>query len=86
MNNDNNIISNMLATIGGFIGLTQIQSLLGILLTLINIGIIIYNLIYKLVINIKNKDTNKIKQDLEDTYNQLEKLQEEIKEKEDNED
>lgn len=82
MNNDK-LISSILASVSTFIGLTQIQSLLGILLTLINIGIIMYNLIYKLIQHIKNKDTDKIKNDLLETYNQLEKLQDEIKENED---
>ncbi len=84
--NDDKIISSVLASVSTFIGLTQIQTLLGILLTLINIGIIIYNLAYKLYSHIKNKDVEKITQDLQDTYNQLEKLQDEIKENKEDED
>lgn len=80
--NDKNI-STILASISTFIGLSQIQSVLGILLTLINIGIIVYNLIYKLINHIKNKETDKIKETLEETYAKLNKLQEEIKENED---
>lgn len=80
--NDKNI-STILASVSTFIGLSQIQSVLGILLTLINIGIIVYNLIYKMIIHVKNKDTDKIKETLEDTYDKLNKLQEEIKENED---
>lgn len=82
MNNDK-LISSVLASVSTFIGLTQIQSLLGILLTLINIGIIVYNLVYKLIQHIKNKDTDKIKEDLEETYKQLEQLQDDIKENND---
>lgn len=80
--NDKNI-STILASVSTFIGLSQIQSVLGILLTLINIGIIVYNLIYKLINHIKNKETDKIKETLEETYAKLNKLQEEIKENED---
>lgn len=79
--NDKNI-STILASVSTFIGLSQIQSVLGILLTLINIGIIVYNLIYKLINHIKNKETDKIKETLEETYAKLNKLQEEIKENE----
>lgn len=79
--NDKNI-STILASVSTFIGLSQIQSVLGILLTLINIGIIVYNLIYKLINHIKNKETDKIKETLEETYDKLNKLQEEIKENE----
>ena len=79
--NDKNI-STILDSVSTFIGLSQIQSVLGILLTLINIGIIVYNLIYKLINHIKNKETDKIKETLEETYTKLNKLQEEIKENE----
>ena len=64
---------------GVTIGLSQIQTILGIIILVFQIVLIIYKCVMKIYEHIKNKDAKGIETDLKETIDELEKLSEKDK-------
>ena len=64
--------------IASALGLSQIETLLGIIILVIQLGIIIYKCVFKIIDHFKNKNYQEVVTELEKTKEELEKLKEGI--------
>lgn len=62
--------------VGSAIGLSQIQTLLGIIILIFQLAIIIYKCVIKIIEHFKNKNYKQVVEELEKTKEELEKLKE----------
>ena len=69
-----NILENVSIVFGVTIGLSQIQTILGIIVLVFQVLLIIYKCVVRIINHAKNKDLNGIQNDLEETIDDLEKL------------
>ena len=72
--NITNIMEDVSIVFGVTIGLSQIQTILGIIILVFQIILIIYKCGLKIYERIKNKDAKGIETDLKETIDELEKL------------
>ena len=69
---------NLTVVIGTALGLSQIETLLGISLLIVQLGIVLYKGIYAIIKHIKNKEFNEVIDDLENIKDELEDIKEDI--------
>ena len=69
-----NILEDVSIVFGVTIGLSQIQTILGIIVLTFQVLLIIYKCVVRIINHAKNKDVNAIQKDLEETIDDLEKL------------
>lgn len=81
MNNKIDILFDSLIPVGALVGISQIESIIGIILLVLQIILILYKGIYKVVMKIKNKNYKGISSDIQETINALEDLKESESEK-----
>ncbi|MBQ1551078.1 MAG: hypothetical protein IIZ67_03155 [Bacilli bacterium] len=62
--------------VGSAIGLSQIQTLLGIIILIFQLAIIIYKCVIKIIEHFKNKNYKQVVEELEKAKEELEKLKE----------
>lgn len=74
MNEKIDTLSNILIPIGAYLGITQLESILGIIILAFQILLIIYKGVYAIYIKIKNKNYKDISNDISNTIQQLEDL------------
>lgn len=74
MLNSVNKLENITICIGSVIGLSQIETVLGIVIMSFQLVLILYKFIHRLIENVKKKDFEGIETDLETTIEELEKL------------
>lgn len=74
MKNITNILEDVSIVFGVTIGLSQIQTILGIIVLTFQVLLIIYKCVVRIVNHAKNKDLTGIQNDLEETIDDLEKL------------
>lgn len=67
-------LENITIALGTAIGLSQIQTILGIIVLGFQVLLIIYKVFNKIRKRIANKEYDKIEEDLEEAKNELEKL------------
>ena len=72
--NITNILEDVSIVFGVTIGLSQIQTILGIIVLTFQVLLIIYKCVVRIINHAKNKDVNAIQKDLEETIDDLEKL------------
>lgn len=65
---------NVLIPIGAYLGITQIESILGIIILSFQIILILYKGIYSIVMKVKNKNYKEIGNDISKTIEELEDL------------
>lgn len=66
--------NNVLIPIGAYLGITQIESILGIIILSFQILLILYKGIYSIVMKVKNKNYKEIGNDISKTIEELEDL------------
>lgn len=74
MKNTTNILENVSIVFGVTIGLSQIQTILGIVVLAFQCVLIIYKCVRKIINHTKQKDADAIQKDLEETIDALENL------------
>lgn len=74
MKNVTNILEDVSIVFGVTIGVTQIESILGIIILVFQIVLILYKGTRKIIEKIKKKDLDGIEEDLKETTDELEKL------------
>lgn len=74
MKNITNILEDVSIVFGVTIGLSQIQTILGIVVLAFQCILIIYKCVVNIVKHAKSKDTDAIQKDLEETIDALENL------------
>lgn len=67
-------LTNVLIPIGAYLGITQIESILGIIILSFQILLILYKGIYSIVMKVKNKNYKEIGNDISKTIEELEDL------------
>lgn len=67
-------LNNVLIPIGAYLGITQIESILGIIILSFQIILILYKGIYSIVMKVKNKNYKEIGNDISKTIEELEDL------------
>lgn len=78
-----NTIDTMLITIGAMIGLSDIESLLGIIILCVQIVWIFVKIGIRIYDNVKNKNMNGVVDDIKDLHDELNNLKDDIDKKED---
>lgn len=69
-----NSIENATIALGVAFGITNIESVLGIILLALQVGLILWKVGYKVYLRIKYKQLDKIQKDIEDAMNELEQI------------
>ena len=64
-------------------GIAEIQTILGIILLALNIGLILYKMIYKIVTHVKNKEFDKIDDDIQDAIDSVKEQKDNMNSQED---
>ena len=72
--NVTNILEDVSIVFGVTIGLSQIQTILGIIVLSFQVILIIFKCVMKIIGHVKNKDVAAIEHDLEETIESLENL------------
>ena len=72
--NVTNILEDVSIVFGVTIGLSQIQTILGIIVLSFQVILIIFKCVMKIIDHVKNKDVTAIEHDLEETIESLENL------------
>ena len=74
-----NTVQDVFVACGVAFGFSEIETVLGIILLVINIGTILWKIGYKIYLQVKQKQFDKIQQTLVDGAKELEDLTDEIK-------
>ena len=69
-----NVIENATIALGVAFGITNIESILGIILLVLQVALILWKVGYKVYLRIKYKQLDKIQKDIEDAMNELEQI------------
>lgn len=69
-----NVIENATIALGVAFGITNIESILGIILLVLQVTLILWKVGYKVYLRIKYKQLDKIQKDIEDAMNELEQI------------
>ena len=69
-----NMIENSTIALGVAFGITNIESILGIILLVLQVVLILWKVGYKVYLRIKYKQLDKIQKDIEDAMNELEQI------------
>lgn len=69
-----NSIENATIVLGVTFGITNIESVLGIILLAMQVGLILWKVGYKIYLRIKYKQLDKIQKDIEDAMTELEQI------------
>lgn len=69
-----NMIENSTIALGVVFGITNIESILGIVLLVLQVALIIWKLGYKVYLRIKYKQLDKIQDDIEKAMGELEQI------------
>ena len=69
-----NSIENVTIALGVAFGISNIESVLGIILLSLQVGLILWKVGYKIYLRIKYKQLDKIQKDIEDAMNELEQI------------
>ena len=69
-----NSIENATIALGVAFGISNIESVLGIILLSLQVGLILWKVGYKVYLRIKYKQLDKIQKDIEDAMNELEQI------------
>lgn len=69
-----NSIENATIALGVAFGISNIESVLGIILLALQVGLILWKVGYKVYLRIKYKQLDKIQKDIEDAMNELEHI------------
>lgn len=69
-----NMIENATIALGVAFGITNIESILGIILLVLQVALILWKLGYKVYLRIKYKQLDKIQDDIEKTMGELEQI------------
>ena len=69
-----NSIENVTIALGVAFGISNIESVLGIILLSLQVGLILWKVGYKINLRIKYKQLDKIQKDIEDAMNELEQI------------
>ena len=69
-----NSIENATIALGVAFGISNIESVLGIILLSLQVGLILWKVGYKVYLRIKYKQLDKIQKDTEDAMNELEQI------------
>lgn len=69
-----NMIENATIALGVVFGISNIESVLGIILLALQVGLILWKVGYKVYLRIKYKQLDKIQKDIEDAMNELEQI------------
>ena len=68
------VVEDISIAVGVVLGVQQIETILGIVLLIFQIGLILFKVIRSLIEHIKKKDLDGIEQDLQDGIEQIEHL------------
>lgn len=69
-----NVVENTTIALGVAFGISNIQSILGIILLALQVGLILWKVSYKIYLRIKYKQLDKIQDDIEKAMNELEQI------------
>lgn len=69
-----NLIENTTIVLGVAFGISNIESVLGIILLALQVGLILWKVVYKIYLRIKYKQLDKIQKDIEDAMDELEQI------------
>lgn len=69
-----NSIENATIALGVVFGISNIESVLGIILLALQVGLILWKVGYKVYLRIKYKQLDKIQKDIEDAMDELEQI------------
>lgn len=69
-----NSIENATIALGVVFGISNIESVLGIILLSLQVGLILWKVGYKVYLRIKYKQLDKIQKDIEDAMDELEQI------------
>ena len=69
-----NSIENATIALGVVFGISNIESVLGIILLVLQVGLILWKVGYKIYLRIKYKQLDKIQKDIEDAMDELEQI------------
>lgn len=69
-----NSIENATIALGVMFGISNIESVLGIILLALQVGLILWKVGYKVYLRIKYKQLDKIQKDIEDAMDELEQI------------
>ena len=69
-----NMIENSTIALGVAFGITNIESILGIVLLVLQVALILWKVGYKVYLRIKYKQLDKIQKDIEDAMDELEQI------------
>ena len=69
---------NLTVVIGTALGLSQIETILGIILLVVQLEIVLYKVIYAIIKHIKNKEFNEVIDDLENINDELEDIKKDV--------
>lgn len=69
---------NLTVVIGTALGLSQIETILGIILLVVQLAIVLYKGIYAIIKYVKNKEFNELIDDLENIKDELEDIKKDV--------
>ena len=79
-----NMIENVTIALGVAFGISNIESVLGVILLVLQVGLILWKVGYKIYLRIKYKQLDKIQDDIEKAMNELEQIKNNQSKEDDN--